>query len=285
MDRPIRTVTNWKYPKQTAATHVDIQASSRAHRRLAAVGSSCDLWCHDWGNSAVDRELGRAAIGHSKQRRGWQSTVSRWIRPCAPRAPILPRGDGPATCCTARRVTALGLGAGRRSQCLDAASVRSRSPECAASASASGMMPLAKMSIARSLPIPEPAVSSCQRSQSFDWVGALEDDSENGRESPTLCASRGQEAGRGDEPRDRMVGRPHSRPIPCGAPGSSRRARDSPCSNQRLSSSATSRFVSPPRCASDGERGRNPATPRRTPRCNGLTRTAWHGVQQRLDRR
>ena len=35
-------------------------------------------------------ESSAAAIGHSKQRRGWQSTVSRWIRPCAPRAPILP---------------------------------------------------------------------------------------------------------------------------------------------------------------------------------------------------
>src|SRR5215216_7023675 len=53
-------------------------------------------------------ESSAAAIGHSKQRRGWQSTVSRWIRPCDPRAPILPRGDLPATCCTARRVTALG---------------------------------------------------------------------------------------------------------------------------------------------------------------------------------
>src|SRR5687768_13044232 len=67
-------------------------------------------------------ESSAAAIGHSKQRRGWQRTVSNWIRPCAPRAPILPRGDLPATWRTARRVTALRLGAGRRSHCVDAAS-------------------------------------------------------------------------------------------------------------------------------------------------------------------
>src|SRR5829696_4442691 len=74
-------------------------------------------------------ESSAAAIGHSKQRRGWQRTVSRWIRPCAPRAPILPKGDLSATWRSARRVTAFGLGAGRRSHWLDAASARSRSPE------------------------------------------------------------------------------------------------------------------------------------------------------------
>ena len=70
-------------------TRLRLAPSSGSSRRCSGVVMS---WCHECGESQPLTESSAAAIGHSKQRRGWQRTVSRWISPCAPRAPILPRG-------------------------------------------------------------------------------------------------------------------------------------------------------------------------------------------------